>query len=421
MFKFIHAADLHLDSPLVGLARYPGAPADQLRAATRDALTALVNLAIKEKAAFVLIAGDLYDGDWRDYNTGLFFSHQMTLLRNAGIRVFITAGNHDAASQMTRTLRLPKNVTLFPTRQPGTELLQELGVAVHGQGYHTPAVTADLAAGYPSALPHLFNIGVLHSSVTGRPGHEPYAPCTLEGLLSKGYQYWALGHVHQREVLNQNPWVVFPGNLQGRHIRETGPKGCTVVTVAGGQVDAVEHVDLDVLRWVLRPVDATGAETAPEVVDQAALALQTELAGSGGRILAVRLHISGSCRAHEDLSRLPEHWVSEIRVAANDIGGGLVWLEKVKVETSGVANIEDLLASGGALGSLLRGLQDLSLNDEQLAKIAQEFENLYLKLPHELRSGSESLLLDRPQYFRQALEEVKKYLLARLLSGSSSP
>jgi DNA repair protein SbcD/Mre11 len=420
MFKFIHAADLHLDSPLLGLARYPGAPAEQLRAATRDALTALVELAIKEGAAFVLIAGDLYDGDWRDYNTGLFFAQQMSLLRNAGIRVYITTGNHDAASQMTRTLRLPENVTLFPTRQPGTEVLEDLRVAVHGQGFPTPAVTADLAAAYPFAVPHLFNIGVLHTSVTGRPGHEPYAPCTLEGLLTKDYQYWALGHVHQREVLHQDPWVVFPGNLQGRHIRETGPKGCVLVTVAEGQVDTVEHVDLDVLRWSLCQVDATGAETAAEVADRAAFSLESEIAGGAGRFLAVRLHISGACRAHEELARRPDHWVNEIRVVASDVGGGSVWLERVILETTGTTSLEDILAGGGALGSLLRGLQDLSLNDEHLAELTRGFESLHLKLPHELREGPDNLALDRPEYYHRALDEVKKYLLARLLSRSNT-
>lgn len=420
MFKFIHASDLHLDSPLVGLARYPGAPAEQLRAATRDALTALVDMAIKEGAAFVLIAGDLYDGDWRDYNTGLFFAQQMSLLRNAGVRVYITTGNHDAASQMTRTLRLPENVTLFPTRKPGTEVLEDLGVAVHGQGFSTPAVTVDLAAGYPLAAPHLFNIGVLHTSVTGRPGHEPYAPCTLEGLLSKGYQYWALGHVHQREVLHQDPWVVFPGNLQGRHIRETGPKGFALVTVDDGRVDRVEQVDLDVLRWSRCEVDATGAETAAEVADRAALSLEKEMAGGDGRFLAVRLHISGACRAHEEIARRPDHWVNEMRVVASDVGGGSVWLEKVILETTGMTSLEDLLAGGGALGSLLRGLQDLSPDDEQLAELTRGFESLHLKLPHELRSGPGNLALDRPEYYRRAMDEVKRYLLARLLSRSNT-
>lgn len=419
MFKFIHAADIHLDSPLLGLARYAGAPADQIRGATRQALTGLVDLAVQEGAAFVLIAGDIYDGDWKDYNTGLFFTHQMSRLRNEGIKVFMAAGNHDAASQMSRTLRLPENVFRFPSRNPGTKILEELGVAVHGQGYNVAAVHADLAAGYPAAVPHLFNIGLLHTGVTGRPGHEPYAPCTLDGLIAKGYHYWALGHVHQREVLCRDPWVVFPGNPQGRHIRETGPKGCALVTVDDGQVAMVEEVNLDVLRWQLCTIDATGAETAAEVADRAALSLEQEVAGGDGRFLAVRLHILGACRAHEELCRRPEHWVNEIRAAANDVGGGgSVWLEKVIIGTTGTASLEDLLAAGGALGSLLQGLRDSSLDEEYLAGLAQQFESLFVKLPHELQADPDSPRLDRPEYFRRALEEVKEYLLARLLARS---
>jgi DNA repair protein SbcD/Mre11 len=417
MFKFIHSADLHLDSPLLGLARYPGAPADQIRGATRQALTALVDLALEEAVAFVLIAGDLYDGDWKDYNTGLFFAHQMTRLRNGGIKVFMAAGNHDATSQMSRTLRLPENVFRFPTRNPGTEIMEELGVAVHGQGYNVAAVHADLVAGYPAALAHMFNIGLLHTSVTGRPGHQPYAPCTLDGLIGKGYHYWALGHVHQREVLCRDPWVVFPGNPQGRHIRETGPKGCALVTVDNGQVAMVEDVDLDVLRWQLCTINATGAETAAEVADRAALSLEQAVADGDSRFLAVRVHISGACRAHEELRIRPEHWVNEIRAVANDVGGGgSVWLEKVILETTGTASLKDLLAAGGALGSLLKGLRDSPLDEENLAGLAQQFESLFMKLPHELQSDPDSPGLDRPEYFRRAMEEVKEYLLARLLA-----
>lgn len=421
MFKFLHAADLHLDSPLVGLARYAGAPADQLRAATRQALVSLVDFALEEQVAFVLIAGDLYDGDWKDYNTGLFFVHQMSRLRQAGIKVFLVAGNHDAASQLSRSLKqLPENVFAFSTRHPGTEILEEVGVAVHGQGYPTAAVHTDLAASYPEARPNLFNIGVLHTSVTGRPGHEPYAPCTLDGLLAKGYHYWALGHVHQREVLCQDPWVVFPGNLQGRHIRETGPKGCTIVTVDEGRIVTVEEVYLDVLRWQLCTVDATGAENAPEVVDRVAAALEQGAAASEGRFLAVRLQISGACRAHEELSRRPEHWVNEIRAAADDVGGGSVWMEKVLLNTSGAASLEELLAAGGALGGLLKRLGELSLDDEQVADLAAHFNDLFLKLPHELRSDPDGPGPDRPEYFRKTLEEVKEYLLARLLARSAT-
>jgi DNA repair exonuclease SbcCD nuclease subunit len=185
MFKFIHAADIHLDSPLRGLERYEGAPVDEIRGATRRAFDNLIGLAIEEGVAFLLLAGDLYDGPWRDYNTGLYFAKRMGRLRDAGVRVFIVAGNHDAASQITRHLRLPENVKVLSTREPESILLEDIGVAVHGRGFPKPPVTEDLSAGYPKGELQLFNIGLLHTSLDGRPGHERYAPCTVDGLRSK--------------------------------------------------------------------------------------------------------------------------------------------------------------------------------------------------------------------------------------------
>lgn len=267
MFKFIHAADIHLDSSPRGLARYEGAPVEQLRGATRRALENLIELAIAEKAAFVLLVGDLYDGDWKDYNTGLFFAAQMAKLREANIHVFLVAGNHDADSQITRHLRLPDNVTMFPTQAPERKVLADFDVALYGQGFHTRAVTKDLSVAYPEPDPTLFNIGLLHTSVDGREGHEPYAPCTVEGLRSKGYDYWALGHVHKREILHEDPWIVFPGNTQGRHVRETGPKGCLLVTVQDGRV-LPEFRGLDMLRWSVCEVDVSGTATAEEALDR---------------------------------------------------------------------------------------------------------------------------------------------------------
>jgi DNA repair exonuclease SbcCD nuclease subunit len=187
MLKFLHAADVHLDSPLRGLERYPGAPVEEIRAATRRAFENLVALAVEEEVGFVLLAGDLYDGDWKDYNTGLFFAAQMARLEEAGIRAFLIAGNHDAASQITRVLRPPANVKVFSTKRPETEILEDLGVAIHGQGFAQISVSEDLSAGYPRAVPHLFNIGMLHTSLDGRPGHASYAPCTVDGLRSRGY------------------------------------------------------------------------------------------------------------------------------------------------------------------------------------------------------------------------------------------
>ena len=191
--KFLHAADLHLDSPLRGLARYEGAPLEQIRGATRQAFDQLIDLAISERVDFVLLAGDLYDGDWKDYNTGLYFINCMVKLKQAGIEVFMISGNHDASSQLSKSLRLPDNTHLFSPRKAETICMDALEVAIHGQSFIKGKITKDLSANYPQAKAGYFNISLLHTSLNGRQGHDTYAPCTLEGLKQKQYHYWALG------------------------------------------------------------------------------------------------------------------------------------------------------------------------------------------------------------------------------------
>jgi DNA repair protein SbcD/Mre11 len=420
MFKFLHAADIHLDSPLRGLEQYDGAPVEQIRGATRRALANLVELAIAERVAFVLFAGDLYDGDWKDYNTGLFFAMQMTKLREAGIQAFIIAGNHDAASQVTRYLRLPENVTMFSVQQPETVRLAACDVAIHGQGFGKRAVTDDLSAAYPDPDPRLFNIGLLHTSVDGREGHEPYAPCSLGGLLSKGYHYWALGHVHAREILYRDPWVVFPGNIQGRHVREVGPKGCTLVTVRHDQVVSVDHRDLDVLRWLICNVDVSGARTGDDVVEHVRQALVRQLADGSDRPLATRIRLMGACQAHGEFSANLDRWTNEIRTVATDVSNGTLWIEQVKLQTRTQADLDQMLARDDALGDLLRALLEWETDEPFLAEVAGEFQQLSRKLPIELRSGDDPVDLDNPQGLRQAIEDVKHLLLARLLSQEDS-
>src|ERR1700730_3943801 len=150
MFKFLHAADIHLDSPQKGLDRYEGAPVAECRQATRRALENLVRLAVEEKVAFVLIVGDLYDGDWPDYNTGLFFSAQMARLRDAGIKVFLIRGNHDAENRMTKDLRRLDNTKFLSTEKPETVTLDEFGVAIHGRGFPRRDVEDNWATTYPA-------------------------------------------------------------------------------------------------------------------------------------------------------------------------------------------------------------------------------------------------------------------------------
>ena len=296
MFRFLHAADTHIDSPLDGLEAYDGAPLEALRGATRAAFENLVLLALDEKVDFLLLAGDIYDGDWKDFSTGLYFSRQMARLRAAGIPVYLVAGNHDAASVLTRRLSLPDNVHVFSTRTAESRDVPGLPVAIHGRGFPQRAVPENLVPDYPAALPGRFNIGLLHTSLTGAPGHDDYAPCSLADLAGKGYQYWALGHVHLPQVVSRAPWVVYPGNTQGRHIRETGPRGCRLVTVGDDlEVLEAEFRALDVARWARLELDISAEPSLADVHARLGAALADAAAAAEGRLLAARVEIG---RAH---------------------------------------------------------------------------------------------------------------------------
>ena len=411
MFRFVHAADIHLDSPLKGLESYPDAPVEQIRGAARRAFDNLVNLAVDEGAAFVLLAGDLFDGDWKDYNTGLYFTHRMGRLREAGIRVFMVAGNHDAVSQLTKALRLPDNVTLFPHRKPDTVVLDDLGVAIHGQSFGGRVVSEDLSRDYPTALPGMCNIGLLHTSLTGRPNHENYAPCTAEGLASRGYDYWALGHVHRREVVGRDPWIVFPGNIQGRHVRETGPRGCAVVTVESGRVSGVDFRDIDVLRFEVCNVDLTGCPGPDGVRDRVREALDGQRKVADGRPLAVRVVLGGRTDLHAGLHRDRGHLREELRALAADLGD--VWLEKLEVATR--PEVPDLPEEDSPLAGLEQALADLDLEGSLLG-LAPEFENLRGRLPAELLAAEDPFHPDG-EGIAGLRDEVRELLMARLQEG----
>ncbi|HEV7504420.1 MAG TPA: DNA repair exonuclease [Thermoanaerobaculia bacterium] len=422
MFRFLHAADVHLDSPLRGLERYEGAPVEEIRGATRKAFVNLVDLAIREEVAFLLLAGDLYDGDWKDYNTGLFFIAQMRRLEVAGIPVFVVAGNHDAASQITKVLRPPANVRMLGTKKPETVRLEEIGAAIHGQGFAAASVKEDLSAGYPAADPFLFNVGLLHTSLDGRPGYANYAPCTVDGLRARGYQYWALGHVHEREEVSRDPWIVFPGVLQGRHVRETGAKGATLVTVEDREVLSAEARELDVMRWAVCAVDLTGVATTDQALEILESALEREVARANGRPLAVRVELGGACAVHEELRRDTERWTHEVRAVATRFGGDGVWIERVVLRTRRPAAGEtglDREVRDDALGGLAGSIRELEGDDARLTALAEELADLRRKLPAELFAAGDVPDFTAPASLREILPEVEDLLVARLLAVRS--
>ena len=408
--KFVHAADLHLDSPLAGLSKYEGAPVEQIRGATRRALENLVKLCLSERAELLVIAGDLYDGDWRDYSTGLFFNKQMSALRAGNVRVVWIRGNHDAASKLTAHLNLPDNVRELSHKKPDSFVLEDLGVAMHGQGFDTRDVTADLSLRYPEPKRGLFNIGLLHTALEGRAGHASYAPCRLSALVDRGYDYFALGHVHTREVLSIEPWIVFPGNLQGRHARETGAKGATLVTVQHERVSAVEHRALDEVRWHVAEADVSDERSLDGVLERVRESLNLSVLASEGRLSAIRVRVSGASAAHEQLVSRAERVTEEVRALTLDLAGE-AWLEKVELATRPVAQRAELREREDAIGEMLRGLSNIAQDDAALVELAEELAELKRKLPPELREGPDAIDLDSPEALRRLLGEVEQTLL----------
>ncbi len=382
MFRFIHAADPHLDSPLLGLESYDGAPVETIRGATRRAFENLVALALDERVDFLLIAGDLYDGDWKDYSTGLFFTGQMARLKVAGIPVFLISGNHDAVSVMTRKLTLPDNVHLFSSRSAKGVEVPNLPVTIHGQSFPNRAVPENLVPGYAAPSKGRFNIGLLHTSLTGLPGHDTYAPCSLKELQDKGYDYWALGHVHQPMEFGIEPWIGFAGNLQGRHVRETGAHGCRLITVNDLlRIESNEFRPLDVVRWEVVEVDLAGVTDETTAMDRLGEKLRAATDAAGDRLLAVRLVFSGATALHGALHRDAQHLRAECLAVAQQ-SGGAVWIEEVKLRTKPVYDIAEL-AERDSLTSIV--VDTLHAADEGLGEMPADIEAMLEVLPVALR------------------------------------
>lgn len=410
MFRFIHTADLHLDSPLRGLASREGAPADELRGASRRALDNLIELAKTESVDFVIIAGDIYDRDWKDYSTGLFFRSRMVKLQDAGIPVFMIAGNHDAASVISRKLGLPDNVSHFSSRAAETVEPEQWPVALHGMSFPNRAVDENLVPRYPAAVEGKFNIGILHTSLAGNVGHDTYAPCSVEELAAKGYDYWALGHIHQPAVIREKPWVVFSGNLQGRHARECGERGCRLITVDNDlEVTACEWHVLDVARWAAVAVDLNGTDSMEELIRLTRTSLGTAVEEAGDRLLAARVTFTGVTILHGALCSRPDRLDAEVEACAQDFGEGRVWIEKVKVETRPAVSLAELAARDGLTKVVVEALDDAKAGSADLSPSVLEMLAI---LPADLAEPMKSEWLGTG---RQALmEDACSMILERL-------
>ncbi|MDB5629396.1 MAG: metallophosphoesterase [Tardiphaga sp.] len=409
-FSFIHAADLHIDSPLDGLGLKDKAVAARFAEAGRRAVEALVAETIASDAAFLIIAGDVFDGDWKDVTTGLFFVRALGALHRADIPTILVKGNHDADSVMSRALKYPDSVQTFPSNKAGSIALDAWRVALHGRSFSSRNVPDDFVQSYPTRRDGWLNIGVLHTALDGTRGHEGYAPCSVESLRRFGYDYWALGHIHAAEIVSRDPWIVYPGNLQGRSVRETGAKGAMRVTVEDGRIVAVTPLVFDGARWAHQTIDVSACDSANGVLDRIGATLTELHARSDNRALAVRITLAGTTSLHNALIADREVIQDEARAIGFRVADDC-WVEQVKIATTLPPQPEAALSQADRLdvAQLLAAAVDDPAFDVELAELLKSIAD---KMPRDLRDqfGSD------PERLRRLAGEARAFLNGRLSS-----
>jgi DNA repair exonuclease SbcCD nuclease subunit len=378
-FRFLHTADLHLDSPLRSLALRDPALRDVVGVATRRALTRIVDLCLSEAVDALLIAGDLYDGDQVSMKTARFLAQELQRLDKAGIATFIIRGNHDALSRITRELVLPASVKVFGAR-PETVRLDRggLAVAIHGLSFAKPQAPDSLLGQYPAPVPGAFNIGLMHTSLNGSPGHDIYAPCSAADLQAAGYDYWALGHIHLRQVIEGRTAIVMPGIPQGRDIGEAGETSVTLVTVTDQRavlLDARPVAEVQFDRVTVALDGATEWGDLARRLEQAVAVARRRIAAD---VAVLRLVLTGrtplAWRVTRDLDLLHEQ-----AVAAGETLG-TVWIDKLENRSDG--GLAEAALPPDLSAMILQGLP---ADPGVLAAADREIDDLVKALPKELR------------------------------------
>jgi DNA repair protein SbcD/Mre11 len=288
----IHASDLHLGHPLWALPVHAALDLDAFRHSAFRTLGRLVDLCLVERADFLLLAGDLIEGAVRNYKVGLRLVHELSRLEDAGTQVAWVRGNHDAENRVIANLLLPSHVTELGLSGVQTKEFADRGVMLVGRSYDRRACCEDLLASYPPRHDTLCTIGLLHTSGDGAITGDRYAPCRRSDLTRKGYDYLALGHVHQPTVLSER--VAYSGCLQGRSFLESGARGCQLVRVSRDQTVNLEHRSLEVVRFGVIVVDVSKARSVDQVVESLLTAAKRAAREHPERALVARLRIVGA-------------------------------------------------------------------------------------------------------------------------------
>ena len=359
-FCFVHAADLHLDSPFkgaMGKLASSSKAAEKLRWATFEAYDSLIQLCIEREALFLLVAGDVYDGKNRSVRAQLKFRDGLVKLDQRGIRSFVVHGNHDPLDGWSSSIDWPESTRVLGAEKVETTVVETDGhplAAISGISYPSHSEKRNLAAKFKAEHPDLFQIALLHCNCGSHAEHEPYAPCKLDDLTAAGFDYWALGHVHTKEILSETPHVVYPGNTQGLSIREPGERGCYVVTVDDGGRVEIEFQALDAVRWLSAEVGIEGVNSL-DALDRAISDAVEELRQRGDeRPIICRISLTGRGPLFAELGR--DDAADQLLERARKTGleeEPFVLIEKIERHYGPEMDLVKRRSAGDLLGQLL--------------------------------------------------------------------
>jgi DNA repair protein SbcD/Mre11 len=398
MIKFLHCADLHLDSPFKGLSSLPEGLLERLSESTFVSFERLVDLAIGEKVDFVIIAGDLYDSGDRSLKAQSFLKRCFAKLDAHHIRVYICHGNHDPLDGSWVSLDWPKNVHFFEGNTIQTVHYKKNGknvACLHGFSYETAAVTDNRTLYYPEKKDDLYHIGILHGQADGFSGHSRYAPFLLTELLKKGYDYWALGHIHKRIDLHDEPPVRYSGNIQGRHSGETGEKGGYIVTLKGAESSSRFYATSDI-EWHEAIIDLSLAESLQEVITLCEK--EIHIYQQMPKVIFLKIRLSGQTLLFDDL--VDGLFIEELEeiLREEEYGESFVHVVSMKNETEPSVHGERSIQQSGFFQDVLDVLQDtaelkLAISDLLTHKTARKYVSLDDQDWVQIKKQAEHLLL----------------------------
>ena len=417
-FRFVHTADVHLDSPLRSLALRDPELAELIGNATRRAFVNIIELCLSEQVDALLLAGDLYDGDQTSMKTARFLADQIRLLHAAGIRTFIIRGNHDNASRITKELAFPDSVTVFRGWADAIAVLRTNGgmpVTIHGLSFSRPHAPENLLPRYKAPVGGSVNIGLMHTSLDGSSEHDPYAPCPLSKLDEHGFDYWALGHIHKRSVTKGRATVVMPGMPQGRDIGESGLKSVTLVTISDDRSVQIEERLTSVAQFERLPVNLTGIEDWRDAIGALSAALDQMRERVAAEHLVVRPRFFGTTPLAWRIRRDSDVLYTE--AASRAFLAGKCWIDKIEIDCR--APGATLAPTADPVAELRRFINhDVVGSPAYQAEIAAIADELLGQLPSECRDILGQRESDVQQTLAELIREGSEDVLARLHAGA---